>query len=598
MTWAINPTITVGGIPYTNVTFNEVTIEYGRSKIFDAPRAGYARVEIANLNNTAYPFQINDSLVIELEDASSNDVTVFTGVITDVRGTFRNSDTAAGLGIVTLTAVAPMAQMSRIVVGGTDYPSESDSDRISRIFTEAGVTVDVVDPGIYTFSARPASFTDAYSLANNYALSVLGAIYETTDGKVGYANESRRRNEAAANGFLNIPTASVIINSIASNENIADVMNLANVSYASGTANDFDTASQTAYGLIGANFKTELSNQFDAETLAATYINLRSVPRKSLSTFAVRLLDPTLSISALNSLLSVYFGLPITLTNLPNAISDVDYEGYVEGWNLTFSPANAVLTLKTSQEAYSYRDMRWQDVDPTAQWEDIDPTAVKTTRTNLVTNPSLETNINGWININANSTTSQTTSTSYIGTGSMQILANGTSQGNGVITNRLTPSDRFAAVAGDTIYFQARAKRGVGSRNARLVLVGYNTATSTGAIETITGSTVTLNTSTWTLLQFSGTFASASTNFGAVSIQYMVTGSAGDTIFVDAIIAEKNSGGYSPYYFDGSLSDIPAAARPELAWTGTVDRSASTAEAYFGDIPDTTWDNVDTQGIP
>ena len=375
MTWVINPTITVAGTEYTDLTFNQVSIDYGRSKIFDTIRPGYARLDIANLTDTAYPFAVNDSLVIKLKNASNVDVTVFTGIITDVRGSYKASSLSDGLGVVSLTAVAPMAQMSRIVVGKTDYPEETDAVRISRIFTEAGVSVDVVDDAIYTLVSRPAGLTDAYTLAAKYAMSVLGSIYETTDGKVGFANESRRRAEAELNGFTSIPNSSIIINSIFSNENIADVMNLANVSYSGGTASDFDLASQGTYGLIGATFNTELKNFADAEAIAATYINLRSMPRKSLSTFSVRLLDPTLSNTALNKLLGVYFGLPITITGLPNSIVPGAYEGYVEGWNLSFSPANATVTLKTSEQAYSYRDLRWQDPSPTLQWQNANPLA-------------------------------------------------------------------------------------------------------------------------------------------------------------------------------------------------------------------------------
>lgn len=390
MTFSIVPTITVNGIDYTNLTFNQVNIQYGRSKIFDTPRPGYATVEIANTTDTAYPFKINDPLVIKLENASSTDVTVFTGIITDVRGSFRNSDITGGLGVITLSAVAPMAQMSRIVVGSTAYPAETDAARIQRILTEAGVTIDVIDAAIYNLVARPASLTDAYTLANQYAMSVLGAIYETPDGKIGYANESRRTAEAQTSGFKTIPTSAIIIDSVASNENLSDVMNLTSVTYSAGTVSDQDVSSQTTYGIIGATFETELANQLDAESIAATYINLRSIPRKSLSTFAVRLLDPTLTVSLVNDLLAVYFGMPVFIPGLPNTISDVDYEGFVEGWNLSFSPANAVLTLKTSQEAYSYRDMRWQDVDPTAQWEDINPSATISQKTNLTPNPTFE----------------------------------------------------------------------------------------------------------------------------------------------------------------------------------------------------------------
>lgn len=813
MTWSIKPTITVAGVEYTNLTFNQVSIDYGRSKIFDTPRPGYARLDIANTTDTAYPFKINDTLVIELENASSVDTTIFTGIITDVRGSFRNSDTAAGLGVISLTAVAPMAQMSRIVVGQTAYPSETDAARIQRILTEAGVTIDVIDSAIYTFASRPAGLTDAFTLANNYASSVLGAIYETTDGKVGYANESRRNNEVNTNGYLTIPNSSIIINSIYSNENIADVMNLANVSYSGGTASDYDTTSQSTYGVIGASFNTELNNLADAETIAATYINLRSLPRKNLSSFGVRLLDPTLSTSLINSLLGVYFGMPVEVPGLPNSIVATDYQGYVEGWNLSFSPANAVLTLKTSEEAYSYRDMRWQDVDPTVQWEDLNPTATRSTKTNLILNPSFEPvdygklgyiylpgvlgygletpdaaalDITGDIDIRVKiapddwtpaatqaflgkdssgnrsyifglgasgalaltTTANGTTSISFTSTANLSALPDGTvkwvrvtldvdngaggksanfytsddgslwtqlgttvtsagttsifsgsanltigqNPGSGQVfkgkvyaasirngingtevfqfdvggnwkstdidsftaqtaqTVTLSPymagygwgfpgtvgtnfnfsrstaqvssgvtsglytavttgagsivtrslanlNTRIPVANGDTIYFAFKARRNVGTRNARARIFTYNSTTSSTVVEQILGSTITLSSTAWTVCQVSGTLTNANSLFMDAYID-ILAGSANESLYVDAIIVEKNSGGYAAYYFDGSYSDIPTDRNPNLAWSGTANFSTSTANAYWGTKPTTLWNNVDEQGIP
>lgn len=592
MTWSIQPTITVAGTEYTNLTFNQVSIDYGRSKIFDTPRAGYARLDIANTTNSVYPFKINDTLVIELKNASGVDTTIFTGIITDVRGSFKNSDTAAGLGVISLTAVAPMAQMSRIVVGQTAYPSETDAARIQRIFTEAGVTVDVVDSAIYTFASRPAGLTDAFTLANNYASSVLGAIYETTDGKVGYANESRRNNEVNTNGYLTIPNSSIIINSIYSNENIADVMNLANVSYSGGTASDYDTTSQSTYGVIGASFNTELNNLADAETIAATYINLRSLPRKNLSSFGVRLLDPTLSTSLINSLLGVYFGMPVEVPGLPNSIVDTDYQGYVEGWNLSFSPANAVLTLKTSEEAYSYRDMRWQDVDPTVQWEDIDPTAVKTTRTNLVLNPSFEVNTTGW----TSSAVTQTriTTDSYYGNASNQVAATTVNTNVGIILTR-NATYAIPITIGSAYTITAWVKRTVGIRNINMRFITKATASGATAIETFTSNAVTTS-GTWQKLTINCTPTNASAAFAEIFIRFGNTGSIGDAMLIDGILCVQASS--NDYYWDGTTTDIPASRKPEIAWTGTANNSTSTALAYFGDIPDTTWDNVDTQGIP
>lgn len=374
MPWNYSPTITVAGTAYTNLTINAVTIEYGRSKIWDISRPGYARVDIVNTTNTTFPFKITDSLVIQIQNASGVNKTIFTGIVTDVGGSFSVSSTPAGVGIVTLTAVAPMAKMSRTVVGTTAYPQETDAARISRIFTESGVTVDTVDAAIYTLAARSANATDAYSLSNNYAASVLGAIYETTDGKVGFANEGRRRANAVANGFTSIPQDAIIINSINSNQTISDVMNLSTVKYSAGSVTWSNAASQTTYGVIGATLSTELINQIDADTIAKTLLNLRANPQNSLSQFSVRMLDPTLTTTQINNLVTTYFGFPVSISGLPKAIYDGTYEGYVEGWNWSFSPANIVLTLKTSQEAYSYRDTRWQEVSAALTWNAVTPT--------------------------------------------------------------------------------------------------------------------------------------------------------------------------------------------------------------------------------
>lgn len=78
----------------------------------------------------------------------------------------------------------------------------------------------------------------------------------------------------------------------------------------------------------------------------------------------------------------------------------------------------------------------------------------------------------------------------------------------------------------------------------------------------------------------------------------ILAGSANESLYVDAIIVEKNSGGYAAYYFDGSYSDIPADRDGILAWSGTSNFSSSTANAYWGTKPTTLWQNVDTVGLP
>lgn len=600
MTWNPNATVTIGGVDFTGNTLAELAIHYGRPTIWDQARASYATVSILNSTDTDYAFEINDDVVVEIQDSDGTHITVFTGKVTDISNELAAAGSGATVAVQTLTAVGPFAQMARTIVGTTDYPKEYDDDRITRILTEAGVTVDVVDtPGVYELQDRPANPQDAYTLSTYYAGMCFGYMYETKAGAVGYANESRRTVDVENNGYLDIAEGYINWRGINSRKSISDIVNRIILFYKNGqSVTSEDTHSITNYGLIEARVDTELEDADQAQNISERYVSLRSIPETNFSSFSINLDNPNITAVDLDALINIEMGTAVQISDLPNAISPINYTGFVEGWDLVINQYQALLTLTTSDSTYSVVPIRWQDVDPTTQWDDLDPTAVKTTRTNLVTNPSLETSINGWNNSSTNVTISQTTAAAYIGTGSLQLLANSTTQGHYAITNRLTPSDRFAAVAGDTIYIQVRAKRGIGNRNARLLLNGYATSTSATILEQFVGSTVVLNSSTWTLLQFSPTVANASVTYVGVGIAYMATGAIGDTIYADAIFAEKNSGGYSPYYFDGSLSDIPAAARPELAWTGTVDRSASTAEAYFGTIPTLTWANVDTVGLP
>lgn len=600
MTWTPNATVTINGVDFTGSSLNGVSINYGRTTIWDQARSTFASISILNSTNTDYGFEINDSVSVSIEDSDGTIITVFTGTITDVSNEIDASGSVKTTAIQNISAVGAFAAMSRVIVGTTDYPKEYDDVRIDRIFTEAGVIIDVVDtPGVYQLTNRPANPTDAYSLASYYAGMCFGYIYETTDGKVGYANESRRTLDVAATGYLNIPTNVINWRGINSRRSLADIVNRVILFYKNNDQTSAeDTHSITQYGLFEARIDTELEDASEATNIAERYVSLRSIPQTNFSSFNINLDNPNITNAVLDSLIGVYMGMAIQIEDLPVAISPVTYQGFVEGWNLTINRNQAFLTITSSDTAYSVVPIRWQDVDPLIAWDDVDPLAVKTTRTNLVTNPSMETNVNGWNNSSVNITISQTTAAAYIGTGSMQILSNVTSQGNYALTNRLAPSDRFAAAAGDTIYIQARFRRGVGNRNARLLLNGYATATSTTILEQFVGSTVTLTSGDWTLLQFTATFTSASVFYGAVGLGIMATGSINDTIYADAVIAEKNSGGYSPYYFDGSLSDLSASRNPVLAWTGTANRSTSTANAYFGTIPDTTWQNVDEVGLP
>lgn len=591
MTWNPNATVTIGGVDFTGSTLNGVSINYGRATIWDQPRSSYAQISILNSTNTNYNFEINDPVVVTVEDSDGTIITVFTGSLTDLSNEIASSGTVATVATQTITAVGPFAAMSRILVGQTNYPKEYDDVRINRIFTEAAVTVDVVDtPGVYELQERPANTTDAYSLASYYAGMCFGYIYETKTGKVGYANETRRNIELETNGYFNINDSYINWRGINSRKSISDIVNRIVLFYKNNqTKTAEDTHSITNYGLFEARINTELEDSDQAQNIADRYVSLRSIPETNFSNFNINLDNPNILAADLDKLINIQMGTAIQIDNLPNAISHVTYQGFVEGWQLIINRNQALLNIISSDSTYSVVPIRWQDIDPLTIWTDIDPSAIKTTRTNLVLNPSFEVNTTGWTQFNG--TVTRVTTDSYFGVACAQHVATVTGAGSFFNTRNTTYS--IPITPGNSYTISAYFKRTVGSRTNRIIIVTRGTVNG-AAVETFNGSTI--NPTNWTRTSITVTPTNASSLFLEINLASATTGAIGDTFLVDGVSCVAAS--TNDFYWDGSLSDIPYSRRPELAWTGTAHNSTSTATAYFGTIPATTWDNVDTVGLP
>lgn len=375
MSWSPSATVTIGGIEYTGKALNGVSINYGRSNVWEQARASYATIEVINLTDTLETFNLNDAVTIEIVNSSGIDQVVFTGIVNDITNLTRISNSQAKVSVHRISALGPFSKMARAITSG-NWPKEYDDDRMDRIFTAAGVTVDVIDgPGIYEFTSINHTAQDCYSLATYYATMALGYIYETTDGKVGFANESRRTDEADTNGYFQIPTGAIITGGITSNKTFTDVANDIVIEYkANATVSGTDTTSITNYGRRAMDIITELEQMGQAQDQLDRYLALRAIPRTSLSSFTVQLELSALSNAQRNALIGLYMGKPIEVQGLPSAIYNGTYKGFVEGWSLTINREQAALTLVSTEAAYSLVPDRWQDVLATLRWQDVGAT--------------------------------------------------------------------------------------------------------------------------------------------------------------------------------------------------------------------------------
>lgn len=375
MTWVIDATVQINGTDYTSNTLNGVQITYGRTNIWEQPRAGFANIQIKNDDNSPLNIKLNEPVTISVDNFTGTPTVVFTGKVSSISNSVQAIGSNAKVVIHTVTAIGPLADMSRVLTHLTNWPKEYDDDRLSRILTDSGVSIDVIDtPGVYEFTDSNKSPADCYTKAAYYAQMAFGYIYETTTGEVGYANESRRTVEAATNGYFVIPTNVILGNSIQSQINTNNLINDVLLEYkANATVTSTSASSIAAYGLRAIDLLTELEDGTQAQFQADRYITLRSTPETVLQNFTVQLNAPAITSSVLNKLISVYMGLPIQVSAFPSGIFNGIFRGFVEGWTMTISEQTASLNLNVTKNTLSITPTRWQDVSATLQWEDVDP---------------------------------------------------------------------------------------------------------------------------------------------------------------------------------------------------------------------------------
>ena len=109
MTWVPEWRISVGDDIYTTVTAASYSI--GRLNIDEQCTAGYARVEIINVDNSPFTIDITDRLVMELKDSAGTYVTVFTGEVSDFSIGVKSPD---DFGYITTGTILGVGSLSKI----------------------------------------------------------------------------------------------------------------------------------------------------------------------------------------------------------------------------------------------------------------------------------------------------------------------------------------------------------------------------------------------------------------------------------------------------------------------------------------------------
>lgn len=396
--------VKIDGVVFTNFALANMTITSGRVNIYEQANAGYVNIQLINLDQSNVDLQINDSVTIELQDSAAAFVPIFGGTIVDFEISIAASGSVGINQTVSIIALGALARLPKALTEGT-LASAHDGTQIAHILQDlllnnwsevpAALTWATYDPtetwanaqnvglgeidqpGNYDLAARTASITDTYSLVSALATSGLGYIYEDGQGRISYADSTHRSLYLSNNGYTDVSAAQALSNGMSVSTRAGDVRNVISLNYGANSQNnvtDSDDVSVGLYGRLSQIISTTLKNLTDANAQAAFYLSLRAYPQANFSQITFELTNPEIDDADRDSLINVFMGLPLRISDLPLNMTAGTYLGFVEGWTWRAAYNSISVTLLLSPLAYSLQALRWEQVPIAERWNTITPT--------------------------------------------------------------------------------------------------------------------------------------------------------------------------------------------------------------------------------
>jgi hypothetical protein len=396
--------VTIGGVQYQTAILANLTITSGRTNIYEQAQAGYANLEIINLDQSNVTIGINDSLTIELQDSTATFVPIFGGSVVEVGIAVAEVGSIDYAQRISIIALGALSRLPKALTDGV-LPHDFDGDQILAILSQVlfaswqevpqaltWATYDpttqwqdaentglgeIDTPGNYELAQRSSSRTDVYSLVAALASSGLGYIYEDALGQIGYADSTHRTNYLALNGYVELTANHALASGLSIQSRTGDVRNNITIKYGQNSNNETDAsdlASIALYGQLSQIFTTTLRHLHDAQDQAAFYLELRAYPRFNFNNITFELTNPELDDADRDDLISVFMGMPVEIADLPLNMNSGDYLGFVEGWTFSARYNQVSVSMTLSPISFSLQAMRWNDVPVVEQWNTVNPT--------------------------------------------------------------------------------------------------------------------------------------------------------------------------------------------------------------------------------
>jgi hypothetical protein len=402
--WAPVWRVKIDGSDITDSVLANLSITSGRTNIYTQAQAGYCSVTLIIFGQAALPYEINDSISIEVQDTAAAYVPIFGGSVVDIAVSVSQVGSTAYTQEVSITALGALARLQKALTDGV-LTQDFDGNQIETILREvlfaqwqqvpAALQWNTYDatttwanaensgygeidtPGNYELAQRSSNRTVIYDLVSALATSGLGYLSENAQGQISYSDSTHRTTYLAANGYTDLTANHALGRGITIKTRAGDVRNDITIKYdinSTSEVSDTNAASIAEYGDLAQIITTTIKHEADAEDQAAFYLALRAYPQPIFDSITYALTNPELDNADRNALINVFMGQPIALNDLPPNMSSGTFQGFVEGWTFRASYNQLDVTLLMSPLAYSLQAMRWNDVPINEQWNTVSPT--------------------------------------------------------------------------------------------------------------------------------------------------------------------------------------------------------------------------------
>lgn len=402
--WAPVWRVKIDGTDVTDSVIANLTITSGRTNIYTQAQAGYCSITLIIFGQAALPYEINDTLSIEVQDTSAVYVPIFGGSVVDISVSVSQVGSSAYTQEVTITALGALARLQKALTDGV-LTQDFDGNQIETILREvlfaqwqqvpAALQWNTYDPttqwqdaentglgeidtpGNYELAQRASSRAVVYDIVAALATSGAGYLYESASGLISYGDSTHRTVYLATYGYTDLTANQALGKGITIKTRAGDVRNDLTIKYGTLSANEVSDTNESSIGLYGdlaQIITTTIKHAADAADQAAFYLSLRAYPQPIFDSITYALTNPELDNADRDALINIFMGQPIALNDLPSNMSAGVFQGFVEGWTLRASFNELSITLLMSPLAYSLTAMRWNDVPIVEQWNTVSPT--------------------------------------------------------------------------------------------------------------------------------------------------------------------------------------------------------------------------------